>query len=388
MESDVNAPHAGDFDAVVVGGGFYGCSLAVFLAESSRRVAVIEKQPDLLTRASFVNQARVHGGYHYPRSFMTAARSALHYPRFIKEFQDCIEDRFEAVYAVARQQSHVTAYQFLQFCRHIGAPVRQAPPAIRQLFRQEMIEDVFCVREHAFNAVKLRERMRGRLEEAGVHTFLGIEADRIARDTAGTLRLRLSGGVEISCRSVYNCAYSQINQLLANSGVPALPLKHEITELALIEPPEPIRHMAITVMDGPFFSTMPFPALGLHTLSHVRYTPHESWREPEIVRDSHRYLEERHPEPKYPFMVKDAQRYLPCLAGARYVRSLFEVKTVLVQNEVDDGRPILFRRHPELGNAVTIMGGKIDNIYEVLAMLNQLHGLAAQKTMAAYGANS
>ena len=26
-------------------------------------------------------------------------------------------------------------------------------------------------------------------------------------------------------------------------------------------------------MCGPFFSAMPFPARGLHTLSHVRYTP-------------------------------------------------------------------------------------------------------------------
>jgi glycine/D-amino acid oxidase-like deaminating enzyme len=319
---------------------------------------------------------------------MTAARSAFHYPRFILEFQDCIEDRFEAVYAIARQQSHVTAYQFLQFCRRIGAPVRQAPRAIRQLFRQEMIEDVFSVREHAFNAVKLRDRLRWRLEEAGVHTFLTTEADRIARDPAGQLRIRLSNALEISCRGVFNCAYSQINRLLANSGVAPLPLKHEITELALIEPPEPIRHLGVTVMDGPFFSTMPFPALGLHTLSHVRYTPHESWREPETVRDSHGYLADRRPEPKYPFMLKDAQRYLPCISGARYVRSLFEVKTVLIENEVDDGRPILFRRHPELGNVVTIMGGKIDNIYDVLAMLNKLYDLAADKTVAAYGGRS
>ena len=32
-------------------------------------------------------------------------------------------------------------------------------------------------------------------------------------------------------------------------------------------------------MCGPFFSLMPFPAAGLQTLSHVRYTPHFAWLE-------------------------------------------------------------------------------------------------------------
>jgi glycine/D-amino acid oxidase-like deaminating enzyme len=384
----VNVFNSADFDAVVIGGGFYGCCLAVFLAEQGQRVALVEKQPEFLTRASFVNQARVHGGYHYPRSFMTAVRSAFHFPRFIVDFQDCIDDRFESVYAIARQQSHVNAYQFLRFCERIGAPVRTAPEAIRKLFRRELIEDAFCVREHAFNAAKLRERMASRVADAGVEIILSSEAERIIPSANGTLRIALLGGTELSCKSAFNCSYSQINKLLSNSGIAPLPLKHEITELALIEPPEAIRSLGITVMDGPFFSTMPFPALGLHSLSHVRYTPHESWREPQTLRDSHRYLEEVRPESKYPFMLKDAERFLPCLADCRYVRSLFEVKTVLLQNEVDDGRPILFRRHAELGDATTIMGGKIDNIYEVLAMMNELRGLAGSKLASSHKARS
>jgi hypothetical protein len=47
--------------------------------------------------------------------------------------------------------------------------------------------------------------------------------------------------------------------------------------MALVEVPEPVRGLGITVMCGPFFSVMPFPPRGLHTLSHVRYTPHEAW---------------------------------------------------------------------------------------------------------------
>jgi hypothetical protein len=53
-----------------------------------------------------------------------------------------------------------------------------------------------------------------------------------------------------------------------------------------------------------------------------------------------------------------------------YVDSLFEVKTVLVKNEGDDGRPILFEKHFKLPGCYSILGGKIDNIYDVFEKLD------------------
>lgn len=69
-------------------------------------------------------------------------------------------------------------------------------------------------------------------------------------------------------------------------------------------------------------------------------------------------------------MIRDVGRYLPAVFDAKYVDSLFEVKTVLVKNEGDDGRPILFEKHPELPGCYSILGGKIDNIYDVLEKLD------------------
>jgi hypothetical protein len=83
----------------------------------------------------------------------------------------------------------------------------------------------------------------------------------------------------IESARVFNCTYSMLNQTLVASGLPMLALKHELTELALVEVPPMLRNLGITVMDGPFFSVMPFPARGLHTLSHVRYTPHYAWHD-------------------------------------------------------------------------------------------------------------
>jgi ADP-ribose pyrophosphatase YjhB (NUDIX family) len=65
-------------------------------------------------------------------------------------------------------------------------------------------------------------------------------------------------------------------------------------------------------------------------------------------------------------MIRDVQRYIPAMAKAQYKESLFEVKTVLSRNETDDGRPILFERHHTLPGCWSILGGKVDNIYDVL----------------------
>ncbi|HKB76708.1 MAG TPA: hypothetical protein VKC58_08965, partial [Myxococcales bacterium] len=64
-------------------------------------------------------------------------------------------------------------------------------------------------------------------------------------------------------------------------------------------------------------------------------------------------------------MLKDAQRYLPAMSMARHLRSIFEVKTVLPQSEHDDSRPILFKPCAELPGLVSVMGGKIDNVYDL-----------------------
>jgi hypothetical protein len=63
-------------------------------------------------------------------------------------------------------------------------------------------------------------------------------------------------------------------------------------------------------------------------------------------------------------------RYLPAMSKARYVESLFEVKTVLTKTESDDARPILFKKHLELPGCYSILGGKIDNIYDILEKLD------------------
>jgi glycine/D-amino acid oxidase-like deaminating enzyme len=362
-----SAPHYNSYDAIIIGGGFFGCCLALSMVKRFPRTLILERENSLLTRASFVNQARVHNGYHYPRSLITALRSAFNYQRFIADFDDCIDRTFLQVYAIARGTSRVSAYQYKRFCQNVGIPLKPAPVGVARLFNPALIEEAFCVEECAFDAGRLRNRLHAGIEGAGIEVAYGIEAERISCGPADSLRIKASGGVELCSQRVWNCAYSQINHLLVRSSLPPLPLKQEISEIALIRVPPQLEGMGVTVMDGPFFSTMPFPSLGLHSLSHVTYTPHETWNDLDLNRRPPRNPDLRS---KSIFMLRDAQRYVPALQAASYAGSLFETKTVLVRNEIDDGRPILCRRDYGLKNFSVILGAKIDNIYDVLKALD------------------
>jgi glycine/D-amino acid oxidase-like deaminating enzyme len=362
-------------DAVIVGGGFYGAAIAIYLAKQRgfKRIVLIEREAALLTRASYNNQARVHNGYHYPRSFTTAYRSRVNLPKFVADWPDAVKQDFTKLYAIARRNSKVTGKQFVRFCREIGAKIEPAETQHKQLFEPRLIEDVFLVEEYAFDATKLAEWAENELNAYGVEIRLETSVTKILKGHNGGLVITTLSkqGIEehTTCRFVFNCTYCGLNQMGGDFPGTQTGLKQEITEMALMLMPPAFRDLGITVMDGPFFSVMPFPPRKLHTLSHVRYTPHMHWNDEQGINP---YIKLEHYEraSRVDRMVRDVGRYLPAIFDANYVDSLFEVKTVLLKNEGDDGRPILFENHPQLPGCFSVLGGKIDNIYDVIEKIN------------------
>ncbi|MCK0512768.1 FAD-dependent oxidoreductase [Aromatoleum buckelii] len=361
-------------DALIIGGGFYGATIAIYLAKQRglRRITLVEREPKLLRRASYHNQARVHNGYHYPRSFTTAFRSRVNLPKFLRDWPQAVTQDFMKLYAIAKRNSKVTARQFERFCHDIGARVNPAETGLKRLFDPGLIEDVFLVEEYVFDATRLAQWAEEELRDNGVVLRVSTRATAISRSLRNELLVTVmdqNGHTEsLNCRYVFNCTYSGLNQFLGEFPGTQTGLKQEVTEMALMRMPEALQDVGVTVMDGPFFSIMPFPARDLHTLSHVRYTPHFSWKD-EPGTDPYRKLSEYDRASRADRMVRDVARYLPSVLEANYIESLFEVKTVLVKNEGDDGRPILFEKHAELPGCYSILGGKIDNIYDVLEKL-------------------
>ncbi|SMO78467.1 FAD-dependent oxidoreductase [Paracoccus laeviglucosivorans] len=352
-------------DALIVGGGFFGLCLALFLRSVTRSLLLVETRPQLMDRASRVNQARVHTGFHYPRSALTAGRSLSLHRRFADDFPEAIHDRFDMAYAIASQQSKVTARRFYRMFADMGAPIAVAGPQLASLFDRDRIAGIFACTEYAFDYTRLRDQLAHHADAAGIEIRLGTSAIHLA-PTATAACVTLSDGTEVIAKHVFDVTYSRINHLRVAAGLPLLALKHEAAEVALVVPPPELERVGVTVMDGPFFSTMPYPAAGLHSLTHVRYTPGASWTDDGQGLRQHLRYDVAAPQvgSRARFMVQDAARFLPVLAGAEWRSSIHEVKTVLLRNEGDDARPILYRRDPG-AHLTSILGAKLDNIYDL-----------------------
>ena len=390
-----------DKRAVVIGGGFFGCATAMHLAQKGWHVDLLEQGSALMQRASRVNQARLHNGYHYPRSFQTAIRSRANLPQFCELYPDAVFSEFRPLYAIARHDSKVSARGFAHFCKASGIPLQRAAVDDRRLFDHRLIEEVFEAVEPAFDTRALLAHALRTMPALGIQTHLQAEVIAVTRaaTAAQGLRVQTQAGGDFAAPWVFNCTYAALNHVSGRNGPPPMSLQHKISEVLLVKPPTELAGRGITLMDGDFFSVMPFPSRGLHTLTHVRHTHHLSW-----VENSHsaqpvnplrvleKYLQghpQKHPQghprehpqahpqiaagrSRGPWMVRDAQRFVPCMQDIEVVESLFEVKTLMTKTAVDDARPILFHRDAAMPGLVSIMGGKIDNIFDVLTYIDQL----------------
>ncbi len=363
------------YDVVIIGGGFYGLRMAQFMKEElgAKKVLIIEKEKDVMQRASYNNQARVHNGYHYPRSILTALRSRVNLPVFVKEYDEAVSKDFDMYYAIARNFSQVSAIQFERFFERIKAEISRAPD-MHYYFNRQHIEEVFSVKEYVFNSSKLKKILLDKLSFLGV----GINTKEAVRniEKSGDNIIINTDRNRYAARYVINSTYSSINLINKASGLPIISLKHELTEMCLVKVPRELDNMAVTVMCGPFFSLMPFPAQNLYTLSHVRYTPHSESLDAEgSAADLHKYLEKAQKVTNFPRMYADIVRYMPLAKGIEYTgKSLWEIKTVLQESETDDSRPILYRKnHGDLKNYICVMGGKLDNIYDVFRELRETY---------------
>jgi glycine/D-amino acid oxidase-like deaminating enzyme len=366
------------YDAVVIGGGFFGCTISLYLKNYLKKVLLLEKESDLLQRASYVNQARVHNGYHYPRSILTALRSRINFPLFCQEYQDCIVTSFDNYYAVSKMFSKIDSSQFKTFCDRIGTPIQIASSSIKKLFNKNLVEEVFFTQEYVFDSVKLKQRMYRELAEKNIETHLKSEVTQLKhiRDLEGiqVTTNSDSGKAIITTKYVFNCTYSGINTILSASHLPTISLKHELAEIALVKVPKTINGLGITILCGNFFSIVPFPPRDLYTLSHVRYTPHSSWQDTENLASpiNHIYHQAVR-KTNYPYMIRDAKRYMPILEDCSYVDSIWDIKTILPQSEIDDSRPILCQKNHGLPNLTCILGAKIDNIFDIFDELQDLN---------------
>ena len=180
------------FDKVILGAGLYGLYSAVRCGRRGERVAVVERDPEPFSRATYANQARVHMGYHYPRSLATALKCAGYFRRFADDFGFCVRSDFEQVYATSSRLSWTSAREFGRFCAAAGIRCDEVPAG--RYFKPGTCDGAFLTEERTYDARMLKGRF---LDELGrlpnVELLCGREPASIAA-IGGAWRVELSRG--------------------------------------------------------------------------------------------------------------------------------------------------------------------------------------------------
>ena len=144
-----------NYDKIILGAGLYGLYSALFCGRRGEKVAVFEYDDAPFRRATYINQARVHMGYHYPRSFSTAIKSAGYFRRFNEEYGFCVHRSFDQIYATSAAFSCTDAAQFEKFCRAAG--IRCEEVAVSKYFKSGMCDGAFLIEEYTYDAMILKK---------------------------------------------------------------------------------------------------------------------------------------------------------------------------------------------------------------------------------------
>ena len=368
-------------DKIIIGAGLYGLYSALYLAKKNcGKIVVLEKDSESFSRATYINQARVHNGYHYPRSISTALKSANYFQRFLTDYDFAILQKFEQIYATCSEFSWTNAAQFCKFCKNAGIKCEEINP--KKYFKHG-IDGAFLTEEYTYDAKILRDYFLCEISKFdNVEIVYNVQIKSINK-IENRFEVRLTEEKTYETDFILNSAYASTNQISNIAGFEPFKIKYELCEIILCEPSEKLKPIGLTVMDGPFFSVMPFGKTGLHSLTSVTFTPHSTSFNtlpefecqklnknctPQSLDNCNNCPAK--PDSAWEYMSHLARKYVKDEYNFEYKKSLFSMKPVLKASEIDDSRPTVIKVFCKNPTFVSVLSGKINTVYDLDEVLN------------------
>ena len=367
-------------DRIIIGAGIYGLYAAIVSASKGYNVLVIDRDDVALNRGSFINQARLHSGYHYPRSMETAKKSRDYFFRFLNDFADAINVDFKQYYAIAANGSLTTDENFVKFCNNLNIKCDKIDE--KEYFNDDMVAGLYDTLEYSVDCIELREILLQRCSNYNnIKINYNEEVVGIKRDQDTYIITTINQDktpTEYKTKWLLNATYASTNSILSMLDLPLLDIKYELCEVILCAVSKRLKNIGITVMDGQFFSIMPFGNTGLHSITSVGHTPHVTSHDKYPIYECQQHNKtctgkslcscnecEYTPKSKVNEMLTLAKQYLKDDIKIYPIKSLFTVKPILNSCELDDARPTLIKSYENMPNFFTVFSGKLNTIYDL-----------------------
>lgn len=370
------------YDKIIIGAGIYGLYSALFCGKKGENVLVIEREKDAFTRATYVNQARVHMGYHYPRSFSTAQKSASYFKRFNDDYDFCIHKEFDQVYATSKNFSWTDAKEFMTFCKNLDIRCEEVPT--EKYFKPNTVDGCFLTKEYTYDAMILKKYFLDEIKKyKNIDISYNTTPEEIIKNST-EFEIITNKKEHLITSFILNATYASTNQILEKikgDVKETFPIKYELCEVILVKPEDKLlEKTGLTVMDGPFFSIMPFGKTGYHSLTSVCFTPHMTSYEklptfpcqlccprgfcsPDSLGNCNTCPAA--PESAIHYMSNLANKYMKDSLKYTYIKSLYSMKPILVSSEIDDSRPTIIKKISEKPTLISVLSGKINTVYDL-----------------------
>tara|TARA_A100001015_G_scaffold227188_1_gene256620 strand:- start:2513 stop:3541 length:1029 start_codon:yes stop_codon:yes gene_type:complete len=109
----------------IIGAGWFGCHIGSELLNDGHQVKVFEREKGIFLGASGNNQNRLHLGYHYPRSYITREQSRRCFKKFKKfypQFSSKIKNNF---YCISEKKENMIDFEtYLQILKASKLPFK------------------------------------------------------------------------------------------------------------------------------------------------------------------------------------------------------------------------------------------------------------------------
>jgi len=321
----------------IAGAGVYGSTTAIRLAEQGHEVHLFDPL-GVLNAASGINQFRIHSGYHYPRSPETIQETMEARQEFMDTFAPAIVRSSRHYYAIPHEGSQTPPELFERVMAEHKIPLRPSRP---EWMNFDFIAACYEVDEQIYDPEILRELLTKQ-----------IEALRI-RIHHHEFRTDMRGDFDFVVWATYGLGRSRG---LFQSA------KFQVAEKILIQLPEPLQHVSLVVVDGPFTAFDPYGSSARSMWGSAKNTNHWTSTDPdeEIPEKYRAWLNrptwEKISWTRFEAMRQDAMLAVPDAAKAEYLGSRFTVR-VVENNPVEDRRTLYVRETSP--REIHIFSGKV-----------------------------
>jgi len=246
---------------IIIGGGWYGCHIALFLKSSGYNVTIIEKNSEIFDNSSFYNQNRLHLGYHYPRDYNTRSLCKNNFDKFVEKY-NCVIDNIENNYYLISKSSIIDYKTYKSIYKYENFNFDE----IENKLFANIDSNVIKVNEQVINSDKIKKYFSYTLVEQNINVILNTEVLSV-NSSNKIVNVSCNNNHNYNCDMLLDCTYNQL-------GLSSKKYIYELTISLVFKQIKNVDFGAITIMDGNFLSLYPRDVnKELFTLTDVEYTP-------------------------------------------------------------------------------------------------------------------